>query len=169
MALPVSRLELGSREEDATIIASRLIIVSRCWLSHGHRGAGSPGGSGVRERHPGLCPDVPQCHRGAAGVGWGFCDAPGPLPSSSPCDFPQDTKPRPPPRSPLTLYPSFPSWVPISIPLPTLALHHPPGPPPASPPYRGLTSPLSLPEAGMREEHFGALRGQIKTLYLSSW
>lgn len=129
MALPVSRLELGSREEDATIIASRLIIVSRCWLSHGHRGAGSPGGSGVRERHPGLCPDVPQCHRGAAGVGWGFCGAPGPLPSSSPCDFPHDTKPRPSPRSPLTLYPSFPSWVPISIPLPTLALHHPHNPP----------------------------------------
>lgn len=55
----------AGQEANASLIAARLIIVGRCWLSHGHRGAGSPrgraalGGSGVRERSWGLCPGVP--------------------------------------------------------------------------------------------------------------
>lgn len=64
----------AGQEANASLIAARLIIVGRCWLSHGHRGAGSPrgraalGGSGVRERSWGLCPGVPPCPHGGQRV-----------------------------------------------------------------------------------------------------
>lgn len=56
VALPVEGLEPGRREENATIIASLLIILGRRSLSHGRPGADAPrgctalGGSGVQQQ-----------------------------------------------------------------------------------------------------------------------
>lgn len=146
----------AGQEANASLIAARLIIVGRCWLSHGHRGAGSPrgraalGGSGVRERSWGLCPGVPPCPPVSP---WGAEGAPTPLllccspgGASSPRGFShQGAKRRPPPLLDLHLLPKPPLSPRLpsgllppclsSLPLPWGTL--------------GLTSPLSLGEAGM--------------------
>lgn len=185
----------AGQEENASLIASRLIIVSRCWLSHSHRGAGSPrgraalGGSGVRERCWGLCPDVPRCppvspwsHEGQRVVLAHSCSAAG-QGASYPRGFSQQGAKRrlhpllPPPAHllllDLHLLPKSPS--PRAYPQASSVLPRAPRASPASPPSLPLpwatlrlTSPLSLGAAGMREEHSCALRGQIKALYLSS-
>lgn len=133
----------AGQEANASLIAARLIIVGRCWLSHGHRGAGSPrgraalGGSGVRERSWGLCPGVPPVSLSVP-VGGRGCSHPAPALLQarggffSPWLFPSGSKtqttspPGPPPPSQTPSLPTLTLRPPPPVPLqPPLAVGHP--------------------------------------------